>query len=332
MFTPSLAIVTSLLMAAISLRTLVIVARTWRQLFDDHFTLGDRQVISQAAVFLLLPLSVPLHEAGHALAVQLFGGRIVGFGWYVFYGFVDYVGINKWSDIFWIALAGNLVSVVLGFVAIAVALFWPRRPAINYLLFVFGVFSILNALVFYPLLDFIGGFLGDWSQIYSGHTPGLSLGMGVAHAAILLGMAVAWRNERFRRLYAARTGLRPDALRRVSRSEAASELLAAGEQLAASWRHPLRVVAEAPDGAAGVSLHWISNGYGRVVVAVAVLDGQRRIELHGGIQLLDDSGRRFQRPIGYVQGIPSPAEIMPVLVRALDLVDAWDARTVEQPI
>ncbi|HEU5424707.1 MAG TPA: hypothetical protein VFU72_14275 [Nitrolancea sp.] len=332
MYTPGFAILTSLLMAIISIRTLYVVARSWRQLFDQHFTPAERQLVSQAAFFLLLPLSVPLHEAGHAVAVKLFGGQITGYGWYVFYGFVEYVGVRSASAVFWIALAGNLVSVALGAAAIAVALFRPRRAAINYLLLVFGALSILNALVFYPLLDLIGGFEGDWSQIYSGRTPALSLGTAIAHGAILLAMLLVWRSDRFRRLYAERTGLRPDAMRRVSRAQAADELLSAGEQLSASWRHPLRVVAEAPENAAGVSLHWISNGYGRVVAAVAVLDGQRRIELYGGLKVLDGSGRHFERPLGYVQGIPAPDQVTPALVRALDLVDAWDARTVEQPI
>lgn len=331
MNSPGFLLVTGLLMGLISIRTLVTVVRERRQLFDDHFTPAERQVVSQAAFFLLLPLSVPLHEAGHALFVRLFGGEVVGYGWYIFSGFVEYVGVRQPSAVFWIALAGNLVSVLLGFAAFAVVLLRPRRAAVNYLLFSFGLLSILNALVFYPLLDLIGGFAGDWSQVYSGRTPALSLPTAVVHGAILLGMALTWRSDRFRRLYAARTGLRPDALRRVSRSQTARELLSVGEQLAASWRHPLRVVAESPGDAAGVSLHWISNGYGRSVMAFAVLDGPRHIELHGGIRALDDAARA-SRPIGYIQGVPGPEQVAPVLVQALELVDSWEPRTVEQPV
>lgn len=332
MLTPSFLVITSLLLGLISIRTLIDVIRHRRELFNDHFTAQNRQRLSAAAFFLLLPISVALHEAGHAIAVKAFGGQIERFGWYFFYGFVGYSGFFTHAQIFWIALAGNLVSVVLGLVAIAVAVFWPRRAPINYLLFVFGAIDLANALIFYPLLDFIGGFEGDWSTIYSHATPVLSGATGIIHGALLLGALVAWRSTAARRLYAERTGLRPDALRRVSRTQAAGELLAVGEALAASWRHPLRVVADANEQAAGVTLHWISNGFGRVVGAYVVTAGRRHIELHGGIRQLDGDGESIQRPVALIEGIPSPDQLTPALTRALDLVDAWDMQAAQQPI
>lgn len=332
MLSPDLFMIFVLLMGLVSIRSLFVTVRKRRELFDDHFTAADRQQLSEAAFFLLLPLSVPLHEAGHAITVLAFGGQIDGFGWYFFYGFVEHSGFYTANQLFWIALSGNLVSIGLGLIALALAILRPVKPPINYMLFIFGVACLINALIFYPLLDFLGGVVGDWSQIYTRDTTTLSTITAVSHVLFVLAGFVIWRDERFRRLYAIRTGRSPESMRRISKTQAASELLAAGEALAASWRHPLRVVAEAQGPATGITLRWISNGYGRVVAAYAVIEGSRHIELHGGIQQLDGSGRTYQRPIARIDGIPTPNEVTPAIVEALDAVDAWDMRAVEQTI
>ena len=46
-------------------------------ILDDDFTPYDRSMVSQAAFFIMLPISVLLHEAGHAVAILMFGGEIV---------------------------------------------------------------------------------------------------------------------------------------------------------------------------------------------------------------------------------------------------------------
>lgn len=333
MFTPSFMIITGLLLGLISLRTLFAVIRDRRQVFDQDFTLRDRNRLSEAAFFILLPLSVIFHELGHAVVIRGVGARITDYGWYFFYGFVGYAGFVTPAQIFWIALAGNLVSVGLGLIAIAIPVFWPRRAPVNYLLFIFGAISILNALVFYPLLDLVGGFEGDWSQIYSGATPLLSRGTGVVHAGLLIAAAVAWRSDRCRALYATRTGLSAESVRRISLGQAANELLIAGETLASSWKHPLRVVTgEQQKGMAGITLHWVSNGYGRAVAAYAVTEGARHIEIHGAIRQLEPNGKSFQQPLTLIQGIPSPKEVIPVLTQALNTVDSWDLSTAQQPV
>lgn len=321
----------SLLLALVSVRVLVTTVRNRKRLFDNDFTASDRQQISEIAFFLLLPLSVLLHEGGHAVTVLLFHGQLTGFGYFFFFGYVEYTGFFTPAQVFWIALAGNLVSVVLGLIAIAIPLLRPLRPSFNYTLFMFAVIDLANTLIVYPLLDFVGGFGGDWSQIYSRQTPVLSVSTGAVHAAILLSALVAWRSDRARRVYARLTGLGSDAMRRVSRTQAANELLEVGERLSASWRHPLRVVADAQKGATGVTLHWISGGYGRVVAAYAVVDGWRHIELHGGIQALDGSDEPHSQPIGVIEGIPEPAQVAQALGRALDVVESWEAPAPRRP-
>lgn len=332
MFTPSFMIVTGILLGLISIRTLYTVIRDRHQLFDQDFTPTDRQRLSEAAFFILLPISVIFHEMGHAAVILAVGAHLTGYGWYFFYGFVEYSGLVTPAQVFWIALAGNLVSVFLGLAAIAIPVFWPRRPAINYLLFVFGALSIVNSLIFYPLLDLVGGMGGDWSQIYSGATPTLSRITGVIHVSFLLLAVVAWRSNRGRELYAQRTGLPAHSMRRLSLSQAANELLSSGEILASSWKHPLRVVAGAQDkGAASVTLHWVSNGFGRTVAMYALVSGPRLIEIHGAIRQLEPGGQSFQQLLAQIQGIPSPEQVIPVLTQALNIVDTWDMSTLPQP-
>ncbi len=333
MFTPSFMIVTGILLGLISIRTLFTVIRDRNQIFDNDFTASDRQRLSEAAFFILLPLSVVFHELGHAVTVLAFHAQVTGYGWYVFYGFVEYSGFLTNAQVFWIALAGNLVSVLLGLIAIAIPVLWPRRAPINYLLFIFGVISIANSLIFYPLIDFLAGAGGDWSQIYSGKTPVLSDVTGVIHGGILLAGFLAWRSDWGRSLYARRTGLAADSMRRMSLPQAANELLIAGETLASSWKHPLRVVTDTQgNDAASISLHWVSNGYGRVVAAYTVMRGPRHIEIHGAIRHLEPDGKSLQQPVGVIQGVPAPAKVIPILKNALDVVDSWDMSTIEQPI
>ncbi len=333
MFTPSFMMVTGLLLGLISIRTLVAIIRNWHEIFDQDFTPSDRQRLSEAAFFILLPISVIFHELGHAVTVLGFGANVTGYGWYFFYGFVEYSGFLTNAQVFWIALSGNIVSVVLGLIAIAIPVFWLRKPPVNYLLFVFGAISIANSLIFYPLLDLIAGFGGDWSQIYSGSTPMLSDGTAVVQAGILIAAFATWRSNWGRSIYAQRTGLSPDAMRRISPQQAANEMLNTAETLASSWKYPLRVVAGSEgNDARGVTLHWVSKGYGRVVASYAVTRGPRHIEIHGAIRHLEPDGAALQQPITIIQGIPSPDKVIPILKQALDTVDNWDVSTVQQPV
>ena len=332
MFTPSFMAITGILLGLVSLRTLYMVIRDRHQLFDQDFTPTDRQRLSEAAFFILLPLSVIFHELGHAVVIKAIGAQITDYGYYFFYGFVGYRGFVSPDQIYAVALAGNLVSLFLGLIAIAIPVFWPRRSAINYLLFIFGVLSIINSIVFYPLLDLFGGFEGDWSQIYSNATPLLSRVTGVVHVGFLITAVLIWRSDWGRSLYARRTGLAENSLRRVSLGQAANELLNAAETLASSWKHPLRVVSNAPDkNAAGVTLNWVSNGFGRVVAIYAVVANPRHIEIHGAIRQLEPNGQSFQQPLELIQGIPAPEQVLPVLKAALDTVDSWDMSALPEP-
>ena len=61
------------------LGTLVMIARRWKKFWDDDFTGEDRRLATQAAVFVVPPVVVLIHELGHFFVARLLGGRIVGF-------------------------------------------------------------------------------------------------------------------------------------------------------------------------------------------------------------------------------------------------------------
>jgi hypothetical protein len=142
---------------------------------------------------------------------------------FFFFGFVEHRGAYTHAELFWIALWGNIVSVAMGVGALLLAFFRPMRHAFNYLLIMFGIISILISLVFYPLTDLLSDLHGDWSQIYTRDTFELSLGAGIAHVFIVLGLVAGWQSNRVRLRFAEITGLQPEEMRKVSRRDAERE-------------------------------------------------------------------------------------------------------------
>ena len=70
----------SLFYVLVGVRVVYQLARNFRQTFDGNFTQEDRMLVSQAAFFVLLPIAVALHELGHAVAIWLYGGQVLGWG------------------------------------------------------------------------------------------------------------------------------------------------------------------------------------------------------------------------------------------------------------
>ena len=172
-------------------------------------TADSRGRVLRLVVFGLLPLSIIFHELGHAIAVWSVGREVLDFGFFFVYGFVSYngFGLSPYEQGM-IALAGPLVSVVMGVAALAAGWFRPTRTPINFLLLVFGALELANVLIFYPVIDAFGGVgdAGDWRQIYSTDTPLIGIPVAIFHIAVLGGAVLAWRSERIRRGYAERTG------------------------------------------------------------------------------------------------------------------------------
>ena len=306
-----------------------------RELFDDRLTADDRNRLLRFVMFVLLPLSIIFHEAGHAIAVKLFGGEIIDFGFYFIYGFVSHRGFYTPLDLAWIALAGTIMNVLLAAVAFGIFWFWPRRKAINYVLITFGAVELANALIFYPVLDALGGIVGDWSTIYSSETPLFSLTVGVIHAGMLLGGYLIWRSAWFQQGYAERVGrpARRTAADSARRSHYALTISEAASEAADGWRHPVQLAADAQDGGLQLVLRWQSRNFARAVLVHSTPpEGDApHIELHGALQANAPGIPNHQRPLMRIDGEPNVSQLAGYIRQSLDLVDSWDGATVPSP-
>mgnify|MGYP005843528865 FL=1 len=321
----------SLLLAIVSIRVLVTTARNRRALFDETLTPGDRQQLSEAAFFLLLPLGVLLHELGHVVAVWLAGGQVVGFGFLFFLGWVEHTGSYTPAELYWIALAGNLVSLGLGLAALALALVGPFGRAVNWLLLVFGGLELGTTLVFYPLLDLVSDLHGDWATIYRAGTPLLSGVTALLHAGLVVTGLILWQSGRFRRLVEARTGIRwPRRLTAGQRRALAWNLAEAAERVAGSWGGPVEAVTGVGPDHAGVALRWESGGLRRRIEALVAPESgvlELRAELDGPAR----PGARLRQRLGALDRPLPPEDLARILTRLMEMVDRWPAPTaVEQ--
>ena len=97
-----------------------------REAFDLRFTESDRYLIDQSSFFLLVPISVALHELGHAVAIWIYGGKVIDFNYYVFAGSVSYNEPFTNAQHIIVAAAGTIVNLILCAMALLVVFF--RRP------------------------------------------------------------------------------------------------------------------------------------------------------------------------------------------------------------
>jgi hypothetical protein len=147
------------------------------------------------------------------------------------------------------------------------------------------------------------------------------------HVGILLGAVVLWQVDRVRRRYGELTGLSPDAMRRISPADAGKELLDAGERAASNLDNlPIRVVAgQVNREIATAQMEWTSGGHRRALSLISVLNGPKRIEIHGAVRALDPTGHMVERRVSTIDGIPEPDRVVPAVVRAARVVDTWRA-------
>src|ERR1700722_9500247 len=155
----------ALVMVLVSVITIVNMFKEWKLLWDDNLTDNDRSLLMRIAAFVVMPIIVLFHEGGHALATICFGGKVEEFHYGFFIGNV--VSSGNFSDLqsLLITLAGNVVQVLCGLVALVVALVSTSPPVVA--LSVYVVFwAIGGTLVAYTILSRFGMY-GDWMAIYS---------------------------------------------------------------------------------------------------------------------------------------------------------------------
>jgi len=168
-------------------RSVQLVGTIWRerqQIKHPLLTRRKKWLADQASFFISVPISVFIHESGHALAVWLFGGQVNAFVYRVFYGWVEPGGIFSPGEIWFISLAGTLGSLLFG---VGIWLLFQNSENATYRYFGLRTlrFQIVYSLIFYPAFTLLG-FEGDWRSIYHfGATPIASVSTALSHAGLL---------------------------------------------------------------------------------------------------------------------------------------------------
>jgi hypothetical protein len=313
----------------IGARVVVQLARNFRATFDRTFTRQDRALVDQAAFFVLVPISVALHELGHAATIKLFGGDVLGWGFYGFAGYVafDPAQFTEAQQII-IAAAGTVVNIVLG--ALAVGLVFLKRPpfraAINELLIQFTWISLLNALILYPLLDFATGLNGDWMQMYDFRVPPLNVAILIVHVTVLGVMFWAWKSPRVRARIAVLTegepGPSPSRRRGVIPANPTGSEVAlreAATRVASGWPIPVEAAIQRSASGSALVLSWGEDPARRSVIAAAPEAGG--IEFSGAIR--DGARVLEQRALGR-DPAPLDGDRLTMMLRlAMETVDGW---------
>ena len=204
--------------------TLFMIARRWRRFWDDDFSGEDRRLATQAAVFVVPPVVVLIHELGHLVTARLIGGRVLGFHYGLIEGSVTVAGDLSPAAYWGVAIAGNVAGGLLG---LAMAVLGTRstrlRRPLRHLLILGGLLEVGFHLVLYPLLSLSAG-TGDWRVIYDfAATPGISAVTAVAHAGALVATWTWWRSRVRRVLFDIDHGLGPDVARLQAQVAASPE-------------------------------------------------------------------------------------------------------------
>ncbi len=176
--------------------TLYQVVKSWRGFRAGALTAHNRQLSGGVAFFLLVPIGVLLHEFGHMLAAWSTHSQVLGLHYFFYWGYVEYIPSSNSPLLDWyVALAGNFVSYVLGIACLAVAATWSSlRPALRFTIMQLGVLELIQTLIFYPLISIADpNFHGDWDSIYSFQAPIASWATLVVHIVSLVGFVLFMR-------------------------------------------------------------------------------------------------------------------------------------------
>ncbi|HET7095670.1 MAG TPA: hypothetical protein VFI22_19415 [Thermomicrobiales bacterium] len=330
-------IIISLLYGLLAIRCVWQLAHSWRETFDRRFTHADRMLVDQAAFFVLVPISVALHEVGHAVTIKLLGGTVEGWGYYGFAGWVGFIPSQFTApERILIAAAGTIVNIVLAAAATGLVFFKrpPMRAAFNELLLQFSFISLLNALVLYPLLDLLTGMEGDWSQMYFGGVPALSAFIFAVQVGIIALMLWMWKSSGMHARIAALTGGAPGGgltpIRHIGSAGRAATpanpanpvqaaLADAAERVASGWPEPVESGIQQRHDGPMLVLSWTAGGARRAVLALARPDAI----LLTGVAHWSGGATPSTQPLGQ-ERTPIDVDRLTLALRiAMERVDAW---------
>ncbi len=261
----------SLIYVVIGIRVVYQLVGSWSSVWDRRFTQQDRGIVDQAAFFVLVPVSVALHELGHAMAIWIMGGEVVDWGFYGFAGFVSYYPA-QFTDVQQtvIAAAGSLVNLILCLLAFGLVLLRrpPMRAAYNELLIQFAFLSGANAFIVYPLLDLASGMNGDWRQMYDSGVSWLTaIIVSVQLGTLALGYWLA-TNPAMKARFASLTdvpggferglfgGIKPGQIDIATLSPSERTLQEASERVSSGWSQPVKSQVQRFDAGTAIVLEW----------------------------------------------------------------------------
>jgi len=212
----------SLFYIVIGIGTIWKAIKGWRELTDDNLTPFDKQQLNSLAFFALIPIGVLFHELGHAAATYQMGGYVDwlngGFDYGFFYGSVRPIGRFTDFQDWWISLAGNLVSVLFGFLGL-LGVVLARKPWLKFLFVSFARTQFVLTLVAYPLMS-LAGFFGDYVWIY-GTSWALTIPTAIVHISLIAGLYWLDRSPFAKRWEVGLNAESGDALRELDRAIAA---------------------------------------------------------------------------------------------------------------
>jgi hypothetical protein len=193
-----------LLIVPIMVVTIIELAKNWQSVWDNQVTKKDREILMKTAMFLLLPIAVFFHELGHAWATLQFGGTIKEFHYGILWGYVIPDGDFSLLQLLIIYLAGNIVELVIGILALIASCLVTSAPFIILLTY-FGLWCVGGTIILYPALSFTGMY-GDWIAIYSIPLKQWTNMILIVHISLVSLLLVGIYNKSVKGWYASRTG------------------------------------------------------------------------------------------------------------------------------
>lgn len=162
--------------------------------FDRIVTREDRHLAWAVSLFLLTPLGVLAHEAGHHLTAEFYGATNVELHHHGYWGFVTYNGVLDSTTHLKIAASGPIVGALLGYLSLGVAMMFPIPTIFRHVIAIFGFLEIFHHLIGYPLIDIVSGLQGDFHTIYSFLPFSWAVLAGIFHLTLLALFYLAWQH------------------------------------------------------------------------------------------------------------------------------------------
>ena len=163
--------------------------------FDRVVTSSDINLAFMVAIFVLTPMGVLLHEAGHFFTAKAFGATQIEMHFRGYWGYVSYIkgpGFDM-SKVIWVTAAGPVFSVLLACLSTAAAVTLPVRTILKRVLASFGAVSGIHILIVYPIIDLLSDMHGDFHSIYRSLPIPMAVLIGVVHALLVVLLFLSWK-------------------------------------------------------------------------------------------------------------------------------------------